>query len=128
MGYPTTREQMEQRLQAASAGSGDGIFVAELDSVIGWIQVSVVLSLEAGLHAEIRGLVVAESMRRVGLGSQLVAAAEKWAGERGCDRIRVRTNVVRKKTREFYRKLGYHVTKRQEVFDKALTIGGQFQV
>jgi GNAT superfamily N-acetyltransferase len=122
LGYPTTTEQMLKRLEAASVESRQRIFVAELDSVVGWIHVALVLSLLSELSAEIRGLVVDELHQGAGIGSQLVATAEKWAGERGCTRIRVRTNVLREKARVFYSRLGYQVTKRQEIFDKALTV------
>jgi GNAT superfamily N-acetyltransferase len=116
---------MLKRLEAASVESQQRIFVAELDSVVGWIRVALVLSLLSELSAEIRGLVVGESHRGAGIGSQLVATAERWAGEQGCTRIRVRTNVLREKARMFYNRLGYRVTKRQEIFDKALTVRNQ---
>jgi hypothetical protein len=39
----------------------------------------------------------------------------------GCrNRIRVRSNVARERTRKFYEKHGYVVTKTQNVFDKML--------
>jgi GNAT superfamily N-acetyltransferase len=122
LGYPATAEQMLKRLEAASIESRHRIFVAELDSVVGWIHVALVHSLLSELSAEIRGLVVADSHQGGGIGSQLVAAAERWAREQGCTRIRVRTNVLREKARVFYAKLGYQVTKRQEIFDKTLTV------
>jgi GNAT superfamily N-acetyltransferase len=120
LGYPTTTEAMLKRLEAASAESEQSIFVAESDSIVGWIHVALVTSLLSDLSAEIRGLVVSESRRGAGTGSLLVAAAEKWASERGCSRIRVRTNVVREKARLFYKRLGYQATKTQEIFDKVL--------
>ena len=124
LGYPTTTEQMQIRLGTAAAESQHRVFIAELDAIAGWIQVSLMLSLETGQFAEIVGLVVAESERGAGIGGKLVAAAEKWAAEEGCTRIRVRTNVLREKARLFYQRLGYQGVKRQEVFDKALTEGG----
>jgi GNAT superfamily N-acetyltransferase len=122
LGYPTTTEQMLKRLEAASVESRQRIFVAELDSVVGWIHVALVLSLLSELSAEIRGLVVDELHQGAGIGSQLVTIAETWARERGCARIRVRTNVLREKAQVFYNRLGYQVTKRQAIFDKALTV------
>jgi GNAT superfamily N-acetyltransferase len=121
LGYPTTADQMQKRLDAVLADSKQRIFIAEEDTVVGWLQVSLVWSLESGVAAEIRGLVVAESFRGGGIGGKLVAAAEVWAVKNGCTRIRVRTNVVRKKAHQFYTQLGYRVTKKQEVFDKELT-------
>ena len=70
--------------------------------------------------AEIHGLIVEEEERGGGLGARLVAAAEAWAVERGMTRIRVRSNVARERTRKFYEKHGYTVTKTSNVFDKML--------
>jgi GNAT superfamily N-acetyltransferase len=119
-GYPTTTAEMKRRFHELFSKSYHGLFVAEVDSIVGWIQVSLIQSLESDSFAEIRGLVVAESHRGSGIGTQLVAKAESWAQEKGCCRIRVRTNVMRKKTRIFYRRLGFQSKKTQEVFDKAL--------
>ncbi len=120
LGYPTTPTQMRLRLEVTTRSSHHAVFVAEQDSVVGWIQVSVVMSLETGDSAEIRGLVVAEGHRSRGVGRLLVETAEAWARERGFGRIRVRSNVVRERTLQFYRRLGYQPAKRQEVFDKLL--------
>ncbi len=123
LGYPATPSQMQVRLADAADTSRHGIFVAELDSVVGWIHVSATLSLESGDVVEIKGLVVDEAHRSGGIGARLVEAAERWAREGGHSRIRVRTNVTRERTQQFYRKLGYRSTKRQEVFDKDLGAG-----
>ena len=123
LGYPATESQMRVRLAEAGDSTRHGIFVGELESVVGWVHVSVTLSLESGDSAEIRGLVVDEAYRSGGIGGALVSAAEQWARERGHTRIRVRTNVARERTQQFYRKLGYRSTKRQEVFDKELGSG-----
>jgi len=96
------------------------IFVADESAPVGWIQVSVVESLEGGTFAEILGLVVASTHRKTGVGAQLVGKAEAWARENGCARIRVRTNVIRAEARAFYARLGYRPKKRQEVFDRNL--------
>ena len=124
LGYPTTAAEMKSRFDKLFAQSYHGIFVAECDSIVGWIHISLIQSLESDSFAEIRGLVVAKSHRDSGIGTQLVAMAERWAQERGCHRIRVRTNIMREKTRIFYKKLGFQSKKTQEVFDKILQVDG----
>ena len=119
-GYPATTAEMKRRLKELFSRSYHGLFVAEVDSIVGWIHVSLIQSLESDSFAEIRGLVVAESHRGSGIGTQLVAKAETWTQEKGCCRIRVRTNIMRKKARIFYRRLGFQSRKTQEVFDKTL--------
>lgn len=123
LGYPTTRVGMKGRLDKVLSRSHHRVFVAELDSVVGWIHVSLTHSLESGPCAEIRGLVVAELHRGSGIGTQLVAMAERWAEQKGWRRIRVRTNSLRKRAGVFYESLGFQLTKTQEVFDKVLSVG-----
>jgi GNAT superfamily N-acetyltransferase len=124
LGYPTTADDMESRFNKLSAKSDNGIFVAELDSIVGWIHVSIIQSLESNPFVEICGLVVAESHRGTGIGTQLVAMAESWAQEKGYNQIRVRTNILREETRRFYRQVGFQSRKTQEVFDKIIQSAG----
>ena len=119
LGYPSDAESMRARL--AALGESRQVFVAERDGVVrAWIEVAVVEALVSDAYAEIHGLIVDETERGSGLGAQLVAAAEEWAAERRLARIRVRSNVARERTRRFYEKQGYVVTKTSNVFDKVL--------
>ncbi|MGD0590764.1 MAG: GNAT family N-acetyltransferase [Bacteroidota bacterium] len=123
LGYPTTTTEMESRFDKLFSKSENGIYVAELDSIVGWIHVALIQTLESNAFVEICGLVVAESSRGTGIGTQLVAMAESWAQEKGCYHIRVRTNILRKKTRMFYKQLGFQSKKTQEVYDKIIHVG-----
>jgi GNAT superfamily N-acetyltransferase len=122
LGYPAAASVMRRRLGDVQKSENDVVLVASrADSIVGWIQVATVASLESDVFAEIRGLVVTESERGKGVGSQLVSAAEAWAVRHSCPRLRVRSNVVRAETRRFYEKRGFAVTKVQNVFDKPLS-------
>ena len=97
------------------------VFVAvESERVAGFIHVAEVLSLESEIFGEIRALVVDDAHRGRGIGEELVRAAEEWTRARNIDRVRVRSNIKRARTRRFYERLGYSVTKTQNVFDKTL--------
>jgi ribosomal protein S18 acetylase RimI-like enzyme len=122
LGYPTTTKEMENRFNKLLSTDDNCIYVADLDSVVGWIHVAVIQTLESSAYVEICGLVVADTFRGSGIGSKLVTKGEKWAQEHGFSKIRVRTNILRKETRKFYRKLGYQAQKTQEVFDKVIDI------
>jgi len=121
LGYPSDETTMRARLEAAQQSGTRDVIVAEREGrVRGWIEVAIVELLANDPFAEIHGLIVDEEERGGGLGERLVAAAEAWAVERGMNRIRVRSNVARERTRTFYEKHGYVVTKTSNVFDKML--------
>ena len=124
LGYPTSEADIKKRLSELSSDPKNGIFVAEYEFIVGWIHISITQSLQSKSFAEIRGLVVSESHRNVGIGTQLVLAAENWAKDQNHNKIRVRTNVVRKQTITFYKKLGYKTSKTQKVFDKSFQPAG----
>ena len=117
LGYRTSEAEVAARILALDGSDEHAVFVAESEGdVVGWLHVTVVLSVETPRFAEIRGLVVHEPLRARGIGSLLVAAAEAWAAEHSCDRVRVRTNVKRAKTHDFYARRGFSPVKEQTVF------------
>jgi GNAT superfamily N-acetyltransferase len=71
-------------------------------------------------QTEIGGLVVDESYRRRGVGRLLMEQAERWAREKGCGAICLRSNVVRKDAHAFYERIGYSNVKTSRVFHKIL--------
>ena len=107
---------------AEVAGHDDhALLVAETPGgLVGWIQVSLSRIFESPKSAEIAGLVVDETLRGEGLGPRLLRAAEDWARQRGCQRVRVRSNVVRERAHAFYVREGYEKIKVQQVFEKPL--------
>ena len=122
LGYPTTPEGMAARLQALAEDDRHAVFVAvEADGdVVGWIHVYLCPLLLADREAQIGGLVVDEMHRSRGIGTHLVRQAEDWARAHGCEGMTVRTNVVRERAHEFYRRLGFREVKVQRVFHKSL--------
>ena len=112
---------MSVRLNALLLRTDHAVLVAEqAGTIIGWVHVCEMTSLESSPFAEIRGLVVAEAQRGRGTGTVLVRSAERWAADKMYSKIRIRSNAVRNRTRQFYKKLAYTVTKQQNVFDKPL--------
>lgn len=122
LGYPTTAEDIVRRLRSLAPASQHAVLVAETLSkeVIGWIHVSVNHLLEVDQRGEVDGLVVAEGQRSLGAGRLLLEQAEKWARERGCGTMSVRSNVIRTRAHEFYEKMGYENYKMQKAFRKTL--------
>ena len=117
LGYPDGGRHLAE----ICARDNHAVFVAlESNRVVGFIHVCTMLSLDSEPHGEIRSLVVDEAHRGRRIGEQLVSEAEKWTRSRSLGRIRVRSNVIRDRARGFYERLGYAVTKAQNVFDKSL--------
>ena len=122
LGYPSTADQIRERLGAVEGNSDHMTFVAvaSTEGVVGWIQISRARSLEVDPRAEITGLVVDSKHRGAGVGRRLVERGEAWAREKGLNTIGVHSNVVRERAHSFYLRLGYAVTKSQKVFRKSL--------
>ena len=113
--YPSSVEQVEQRLEQIQKDAQHCVYAAELPdgTVAGWIYVYLDPSLLNDPQAEIGGLIVDEGYRGRRIGECLLSEAERWAGEHGCRTVSVRSNVVRKDAHRFYERLGYRVVKTQ---------------
>jgi GNAT superfamily N-acetyltransferase len=121
LGYPMTADEAAQRLSEIAEHSDHALLVAEDEGrLAGWLQVSLTRIFEAPRQAEIAGLVVDEEARGRGIGPALLREAERWARERGCSALRVRSNVVRERAHGFYRREGFGEIKTQRVFEKKL--------
>ena len=122
LGYPVASEDVEQRITQLNQTADSVVYVAEVHDghVVGWIHAFVCRTIESDSRAEIGGLVVDERHRRSGAGRLLMQHAEKWARERGCKAVNLRTNVVRKDAHNFYQSLGYNLVKTQHAFRKNL--------
>lgn len=122
LGYPSTAEQIERRFATIREAPDAQVWVAENaeGAVVGWLHLYGTRQIESEPYAEIGGLVVEETARGRGIGRALMETAEASARERGYAVVRVRSNVIRTQTHEFYKGLGYEVVKSQVRFRKKL--------
>ena len=123
LGYPVEAGEMAARFARVRAQMAGEVFVAmgsTAAGVLGWTHVVPRLQLEEAPFAELAGLVVAESARSIGVGTALLAAAERWARAGGFALMRVRSNVVRERAHRFYEREGYCRVKGQAVFHKSI--------
>lgn len=118
LGYISTVEKIKDKLNRFAQSPDQVIFVAVRDDTIGWIHVTLAEPLESEIFAELRGIVVKEEYRGQGVGKKLIQAAEQWTRNKGISRIRIRTNIKRRAVRKYYRSLGFHSIKTQEVFER----------
>jgi GNAT superfamily N-acetyltransferase len=122
LSYPSTPEEIARRLQGMNGSADAAVFVAELETgeIAGWIAVFVYRTVEAEARAEVSGIVVDERFRSQRVGERLLARAEQWAGEVGCQAIGLRSNVIRERAHAFYERHGYAHVKTQKAFRKQL--------
>ena len=106
-GYPVDAAVMQKRIQTLDRNRRAVLVACSNDGVVGWIDVCENRSLAVGAYAEIGGLVVSESCRNAGIGAELVASAERWACDRGLNRMVVRSQVAREAAHRFYLREGY---------------------
>jgi GNAT superfamily N-acetyltransferase len=125
LGYPSTPAEIRIRLEPILGDPGHGVFVAEREEggAAGWIHVFVQRCVESEARAEVAGLVVDEALRRRGAGRLLMACAERWAAEKGCGIVSLRTNIVREEAHRFYESLGYRCVKTQHTYRRSLDAG-----
>ena len=97
-------------------------WVAETDGQLcGYLLAVFMFSLEhGGLMAEIDELFVSHAMRSAGVGSQLVAQAERSLGERGLVRLQLQLGVDNERARRFYERHGFRRRAGYELLDKPL--------
>ena len=121
LGYPLSADEVRSRLSLVGTLPTHAIFVAECDGrVCGWVHAYVQQSVVLGERGEILGLVVAEDMRRRGIGRLLMNEGERWVRERGLDMIVLRSNLQRPESHAFYPALGYEHFKSQAAYRKRL--------
>ena len=121
LGYSNSTDDMQLRISQMLQHNYNRLFVAIYNErVTGWIHGCLVTRIESGSFAEIGGLVVDKSFRQQGIGKLLVEAVKNWATENGTTKLRVRCNINRPESHQFYNSLGFTLNKEQKVFDKVL--------
>ena len=104
LGYMVDEEKTKEWLSFLLRSENHCVLIAlnSSKSVCGWIVIEKRISLEAGLKAEITGLIVGEEYRRYGIGQKLVSAAISWAKILKLTKVVVRSNVQREESHVFY--------------------------
>ena len=88
---------------------------------MGWIHLFLARRLASSEFYEIGGLVVSPKVRRQGVGRALVAQAHEFSTANNLT-LRVRCNARRIAACQFYRELGFHEDKSQQVFLKVFYV------
>ena len=95
--------------------------VEQQQSLCGYLLAVFLFSLEhGGRMAEIDELFVTPELRSAGVGSLLLAAAERDLGQRGLVRMQLQLGTGNRRGRLFYERQGYRSRSGYELMDKPL--------
>lgn len=118
LGYTNEPVAFAKRLQLLMNSKTDSIFIALTDGkIVGWIHSAYRFTLESPPFVEVLGLVVDANLRGQQIGKKLVDVAKTWSQAFEIEKIRIRCNVLRLASHEFYKHLGFAENKRQVVFE-----------
>ncbi|NOT75588.1 MAG: GNAT family N-acetyltransferase [Cyclobacteriaceae bacterium] len=109
LGYPDLTDEEVALKIVQHEKPGYYILVAEVDEkVIGFISMHwFELMHWKGPLGRFTSFCIDESFRSKGIGTKLLESGEKFLTQKGCIKLEVTSNLRRKKTHEFYLRLGY---------------------
>lgn len=121
LGYSALNSEIENRIDKILGHPDHCIYVATVnEKVVGWVHGFYALRVESNFFVEIGGLVVDQKFRKQGIGNRLVDSVITWAKTKKCNQVRVRCNVIRTESHQFYGKIGFELNKEQKIFNKRL--------
>jgi len=122
LGHEMSEQEAAERISRIIKMRDQVIFVADHvgERVLGFVYATRNFELLNGYQVRLEGLVVDESARGLGIGSQLMKTIETWAKKKGSKTLKFLSNVTRTEAHTFYEKIGYEKTKVQQQFKKII--------
>jgi GNAT superfamily N-acetyltransferase len=121
LGYELECPETERRFLAVAAFPGHSLLVAESEKpIVGLLHVYARPALEKPPEAVVQAVVVDRSFRGSGSGKAFMAAAERWACDRGYRSVSLSSNVARGEAHAFYEAIGYRRFASSHFFRKEL--------
>jgi ribosomal protein S18 acetylase RimI-like enzyme len=122
LGYPAAAIELNRRFLTVWHNRQEHrLLVAEYETALaGLIHLTIRHTLTRDNFIEIVSLVVAESLRRRGIGRMLVREAEQWASDLKLTSIRLYSDAVRISGQQFYVQNGYVKENEAVLFMKEL--------
>jgi N-acetylglutamate synthase-like GNAT family acetyltransferase len=114
LGYPADPGALADRLDRLEREPSVLVLVAERgDEVVGLASLHVLHLIERPPLGRLSAIVVAEPVRRGGVGLALIERIESEARDLGCDRLEVTSGEWRDDAHAFYRALGFEETSKR---------------
>lgn len=114
LGYPSSMEQTQRRMERLHADPESWTFVAVADGeVTGMIGIRRTQYYESDdLTAQVMALVTKKARQGSGVGKALIAYAEQWAAANECTSLTLTSGIKpdRLIAHEFYKKRGFDIT------------------
>ena len=109
LGYETTRELIENKLQFVAKSDFDKVFVAAINNqIVGVISCHLTTLFHvSGMCGRITSLVVSGNARGLGVGKALVKEADRYFTENSCIKAEVTSGEHRNEAHQFYISQGY---------------------
>lgn len=125
LGHENDEKSLAWRISAIDGTPRERVVIAEIDGKPAGLCAANVYRYfhTEGLVCRVTVLVVDKNFRRHGIGMMLMAWAESWAREQGCDRMEITARKERSDSLNFLLKQDYEDTSRR--FFKHLSGGGQ---
>ena len=121
LGYANDPELLFTRLKQIVNLKDHAVFAAQLNGkIVGWLHCLVCLRVESPLFVEVAGLVVDENVRGQQIGKKLIEASKTWSRNQEIFSMRIRCNVIRTESHQFYQALGFISNKAQKVYEMTL--------
>ncbi|WP_198780263.1 GNAT family N-acetyltransferase [Shewanella putrefaciens] len=110
LGYSATPEQLQKYL--GKSDRTDEVYLAEVEGkILGLISLIFFDYFPAQQQiCRITALVVTETCRGLGVGTQLINFTKTRANEQGCSKLEVTTSMRREKTQAYYEAIGFEKT------------------
>lgn len=108
-GVALTQAEIVDNLARARKAKA-GMVVAELDEIVGCCGWAVVPTVHRGAVGRLTALVVDKDHRRRGLGTELLAAAEKALAKAGCSQVEAMSDITINNSHNFFRSLKFEQT------------------
>ena len=121
LGYPSSFEKVCQIVDLVLNHNDHQIYVAEIeDELASYVHLVCTMRISSDPFVEIAALVVHEDYRNRGIGKLILQAAQNWTIEKGYQKIRIRSNIIRQEAQGFFRQQGFSQIKTQNVFVKSI--------